>query len=87
MMRYSCRFGTSPRAMIAAAAVAPWLAACAPSDDPNVLVGSSQPTSIVSSTTADYGDYGVSVPGTDWGRVDAFGTQCLGGCRTLAGGS
>ena len=87
MMRSSRRSGTSARIMIAAAALAPWLAGCASGSDSDVLSGSSQPAPIVSSTTADYGGYGVSEPGTNWGRVDAFHTQCLGGCRTLAGGS
>jgi hypothetical protein len=82
-MRPSRRLATS---IIAAAALAPWLAGCVLGGDPDALSGSSQPAPIVSSTTADYGNYGVSEPGTNWGRVDAFHTQCLGGCRTLAGG-
>ena len=86
MMRPSPRFAIRVRTMIAAAALAPWLAGCASGGDSDVLSGSSQPDSIVSTTTADSGTYGVSVPGTNWGRVDAFHTQCLGGCRTLAGG-
>ena len=102
MMRPCRRLGTSARTMIAAAALAPWLAGCASGDEPDALSRSSelggqpvyvllvsrdQPAPIVSSTTADYGDYGVSVPGTDWGRADGFHTQCVGGCRTSAGGS
>jgi hypothetical protein len=87
MMRPSRRFGTSSRTMIAAAALAPWLIGCAPGSDPDALSGSSQAAPIVSSATAEYGDYGASEPGTNWGRADAFHTQCLGGCRTLAGGS
>jgi hypothetical protein len=84
MMRSSRRFDASARSMIAAAMLG--LAGCAPGADADALSGSSQPAPIVSSTTADYGNYGVSEPGTNWGRVDAYHTQCLGGCRTLAGG-
>jgi hypothetical protein len=88
--------------MIAAAALAPWLAGCTSGGDPDALSGGDasggqpvyvllvsrdhQPAPIVSSTTADYGSYGVSEPGTDWGGVNSFHTQCLGACRTLAGG-
>jgi hypothetical protein len=68
MMRSSRRFGTSARTMIAAAALAPWLAGCAPGEDPGALSGSSElgdrpvyvllvfrdePAPIVGSTTAD----------------------------------
>ena len=86
MMRPSRRFGISARAMIGVAALAPWVAGCASGGDSYALSGSSQPAPIVSSTTADYGNDGASEPGTNWGRVDAFHTQCLGGCRTQAGG-
>ena len=86
MMRSSRRFRSSACTVIAAAALAPWLVGCASSGDPDVVSGSSQPAAIVSSTTADYGGFGVNEPGTSWGRVNAFHTQCLGGCRTLVGG-
>jgi hypothetical protein len=86
MMRPSRRLGSSARLLIAAAALAPWLAACASGGDPDGLSGSSQAAPIVSSTTADYGSYGVSEPGTNWGGVNGFHTQCIGACRTMAGG-
>jgi len=86
MMRPCRRLSTSVRTMIVAVALAPGLAGCASGEDPDGLSGSSQPAPIVSSTTADYGSYGVSEPGTNWGRVNGFHTQCLGGCRMLAGG-
>ena len=84
MTRPSRRFDASARIMMAAAALG--LAGCVSGGDADALSGSSQPVPIVSTTTADYGNYGVSVAGTNWGRVDAYHTQCLGGCRTLAGG-
>jgi hypothetical protein len=86
MMRPSRGFNASARTTIAVVTLAPWLAGCVSGGEPDALSGSSQPVPIVSSTTADYGNYGVSVAGTNWGGVDGFHTQCLGGCRTLAGG-
>jgi hypothetical protein len=87
MIKSSRRFEAVVRGVAAAAALAPLLVGCAERGDLDAMSGSSQPTPIVSSTTADYGDYGVREPGTNWGRVDGYHTECGGSCRTLAGGS
>jgi hypothetical protein len=87
MTKTSRRSEALARAVIVAAAIAPLLIACAQSANHDATSGSSQPGPIVSSATAGYGDYGVSQPGTNWGSVDSYHTECGGGCRTLAGGS
>ena len=87
MTKTSRRSEALARAVIVAAAIAPLLIACAQSADRDAMSGSTQPGPIVSSATAGYGDYGVSQPGTNWGSVDSYHTECGGSCRTLAGGS
>jgi hypothetical protein len=87
MTKTSRRSETLARAMVVAAAIAPLLIACSQSADRDAMSGSSEPLHIVSSTTAGYGDFGVSQRGTNWGSVDSYHTECGGGCKTLAGGS
>jgi hypothetical protein len=74
-------------AVVAVAAITPLLAGCVHDEADDTASGSSEPTPIVSSVTADYGNYGVRERGTNWGMLDDYHTACRGACRTAAGGS
>ena len=86
MTKTSRRSETLARARVGAAAIAALLIGCSQSADRDAMSGSSEPLPIISSTTAGYGDFGVSQPGTNWGSVDSYHTECGGGCKTHAGG-